>query len=367
VLNFVLFRIFLQIYLREYNKHMKKEQGFVSIIIASILVIMLTLIVLGFSRIMDREQRQVIDRQLSSQAFYAAETAVNDVYARLQEGQLTDAIKTECDVTDWPVPGANGVINPAEPNVAYTCLMYNQSPSTLVFNNGAVSTQQSKTFQIRNTNGGNIQTITFEWSGANENIDIEDAGCSTQPLPATRLNKVPILRVELAKLPTGAPSIDRNTIINDTTYFYLYPRNSCGATSTNYDLHTATSEKGQLVDVDCNVGVYACTFTIQAMDDPATASDRYIARIRSIYDNADVRVTATSQGGGSFEFFGAQIQVDATGRSNDVLRRINVSLGSPDYPIPDFVLQSMDGVCKNITIAPTTTADPPGIASISCF
>ena len=55
-----------------------RERGVVSIMVSIVLMAVMTLIVLGFSEIARRDQRQTLDRQLSNQAFYAAEIGVND-------------------------------------------------------------------------------------------------------------------------------------------------------------------------------------------------------------------------------------------------------------------------------------------------
>jgi Tfp pilus assembly protein PilX len=55
-----------------------KQAGMVAIMVTMILMIVISLIVVGFAQISRRNQRQALDRQLSTQAFYAAETGVND-------------------------------------------------------------------------------------------------------------------------------------------------------------------------------------------------------------------------------------------------------------------------------------------------
>lgn len=55
------------------------ERGVVAIIVAVLLMTVLSLIVLATSQNSTREQRETIDRQLSDQAFYNAETGINDV------------------------------------------------------------------------------------------------------------------------------------------------------------------------------------------------------------------------------------------------------------------------------------------------
>ena len=57
----------------------KNQDGIVSLIVSITIMIIISLVVISFARLMRTEQEQALDRQLSSQAFYAAETAVNDV------------------------------------------------------------------------------------------------------------------------------------------------------------------------------------------------------------------------------------------------------------------------------------------------
>ena len=60
-------------------KQLQKDQnGIASIIIVVVIILILTLVVLAMSRNANREQRQALDRQLSSAAFYAAESGIND-------------------------------------------------------------------------------------------------------------------------------------------------------------------------------------------------------------------------------------------------------------------------------------------------
>ncbi|HSX32249.1 MAG TPA: pilus assembly PilX N-terminal domain-containing protein, partial [Candidatus Saccharimonadales bacterium] len=76
-----------------------KESGMVAIMVTIILMIVISLIVLGFAQIARRNQRQSLDRQLSTQAFYAAETGVNDaskvIKAAIASG-ATVAAKPTC-------------------------------------------------------------------------------------------------------------------------------------------------------------------------------------------------------------------------------------------------------------------------------
>jgi hypothetical protein len=351
------------------DKRSETQQGFISIITASLIMIITTLIVIGFSQLMQREQRQSLDRQLNSQALYAAETGLNDLYDRLQKGELTEEENLDdCSVSDWP---NGGVVNPSSSNeAAYTCILYDQTPSYLEFNNGAITTQQSKVFPVQpNADNLNsrVRTLTFSWSGAggNTNLSLPQDCPTVSSLPPNPASLgVPILRVDLVKVPLndGVVAISLSALTEtDTSTFFLYPK-TCGASSGDYGEHYDLLDKGKIIEVNCaNTNGYACKYEMNNMQTVDGGSNRYFARIKSIYNDADVRVegeVAGAPAGELMEFVGAQVIADVTGKSNDVLSRIKVQIGNPSYPIPEFVMQGLSGVCKGIEISPSNDPLP---------
>ena len=67
----------------------KDQSGVVSIVISIIIMVILSLIAISFARIMRQEQQQAYERQLHTQAYYAAESAVNDVRREINQNLLT--------------------------------------------------------------------------------------------------------------------------------------------------------------------------------------------------------------------------------------------------------------------------------------
>src|SRR3954464_6641054 len=63
--------------MRAKNAKLNSEAGMASFLIVMILMLVITLIVIGFAQVTRRNSREALDRQLSSQAFYAAESGVN--------------------------------------------------------------------------------------------------------------------------------------------------------------------------------------------------------------------------------------------------------------------------------------------------
>jgi Tfp pilus assembly protein PilX len=85
--------------MRKIHLHNSSQTGMVSIMVTMLLMLVITLIVLGFAQVSRREQIQTLDRQLSAQAFFAAESGVNDAISvikqRLAQG-LPISDKTAC-------------------------------------------------------------------------------------------------------------------------------------------------------------------------------------------------------------------------------------------------------------------------------
>ena len=135
----------------EHSNHNRKDSGLVSIVVAALLMVIVALITIGFARIMQREQRQALDRQLSRQALYAAESGVNDVLRAIDNGTTgyTGDSKTDCDVS------ALTSIDPSD-NIAYTCALFDKSPGELQFN---VVKAGSKIVGLQTSSGNQFNNI----------------------------------------------------------------------------------------------------------------------------------------------------------------------------------------------------------------
>ena len=80
----------------------RDQRGIASLIITMVSMVIVTLIVLGFATLSRREQRQSLDRQLSTQAFYAAESGVEDARAVILNSIASGVSfhKTNCTTSD---------------------------------------------------------------------------------------------------------------------------------------------------------------------------------------------------------------------------------------------------------------------------
>jgi len=332
--------------MEKHTNVLKEQRGLVSIIVTMFLMIMITLVVLGFARITWRDQRQVLDRQLSTQAFYAAESGVNDAIKVLQTvPAATTTPKTACQ------PDANytnsGVLDAAS-GTAYTCLLVDPAPSSLQYD--TIDTDKSTVIPINAS--GTVNSITLNWQVS----PAPAASASAASCPG--LGSLPtnaayqalancdagMLRIELVPAIAGG---SRANLMNTAFVAVFQPSNVAGPVNVPY----GAPDQGITVLASCPLASNPlCKATITGLN-----ASKYFLRIRSLYKRNSLTVTANNLVTGSLQLNGAQAVVDSTGKANDVLRRVvvRVKTSLPSDGIPDYAIQSRDSICKRGLVGTT--------------
>lgn len=149
-------------------------------------------------------------------------------------------------------------------------------------------------------------------------------------------------------LPLTAAGLD-----NASFTAFLYP--SVGGTgSVGYTTNWAT--KGSMVGGRCNTSSTPLYCNVDVTGFNATT---VLLRLRTIYSNSQVSITGYS-GATQLRLKGAQSLVDATGKAQDVLRRVQVRVPSRAvYSYPESAIEASDSVCKQLQVYPGSIL-PPG-------
>jgi len=328
------------------------QQGLVAIIISMLLMIILSLIVLGFATNTRREQRQSLDRQLNARAYYAAESGINDAREYIKE-EL--AIRPDVPLTPFTECTGAGpssfTFKPREiePGLSYPCLLINPTPPSIEY--GSILPSGSVAFPVISaTPGPVINELTISWQHNDKSLR-DYAGCSA-PASFPALAGWPpsctagMLRIDLA--PAG--NADRDFLIDNTKSFILNPVNGIGITTSGMPTY------GQVIPVNCAKDLTAatpkdCNFKVSGL-----AASGYYMRVRPIY--RPISLYVTGQAGSSFK--GAQAIVDSTGKASDVLKRLQVRLSinqldNDRSTIFGYGIQSVDSICKRYSIVPGAT------------
>lgn len=360
------------------HKQKADQTGIVSIFVVMVIMIVLSLLVINFARLVRRNERQALDNVLSTQALYAAESGVNDAVAAIKANpSLLNTDRTTLCNGATSFIGAAGLNNIIDSSTSYPCMFVTGAPALLNFSD--LSTSNSKLFPVTRKDGANITQINFSWetpvtapatNSANDcptNIGT-DQNPKIWQVPPKVCTSGPI-RIDI--VPSSASNTDS---INRTFTAFIYPsKNSPSAVTfasgTGWDTNQGTVALASCPSIRPAGQTKFCgTYITFAVAEQAPT---FYVRVRAVYKNAQLSVcvptppaTATDCTG-STPLIGAQAMIDVTGKANDVLRRIQVYVPVIYNPIiPEFGLQTTDGVCKRYVFsAPNLPVlDETGIA-----
>jgi hypothetical protein len=339
------------------RQHTKNEQGMAAIIITIIIMIILTLVVIGFAQITRRQQRQVLDRQLNTQAYYAAETAVNDAATAIASNpnlDLTNPLyKTDCNKFAADA-GLNKNVDPSgtNNNVSFSCLLVDSAPNSLEYSD---ISSNSQVVPLKTNGLQSIDHLRVSWQDKANTANNSQCTTSKSPLPSSAGYLCPygILRADLVRDDTGLYNI--GSLENQLFSAFFLP------STTNNEIPTMASGTGYanggiLQFIKCAGGAYSPTATAPkrctALINGLGGGKSYMLRLRSIYKSSAVTIIGYDAADNPVSLVGVQAAVDATGKANDVLRRIQVRIPNAKYIYPDFGLQSVTDICKNLVVLP---------------
>lgn len=350
------------------------QDGFASLVIAIVLVLVLSLITVGFAELMRHEERSALDRQLSSQAYYAAESGINDATQAINQGYL--AGKDQCGVGK----GLDTTSNPAYPaiisgslsnnlvavdashnptNASYPCLLINPHPPDLHYD--SVATTTSRTIEFTALDSSNLPTsitkLKLSWQNE-KGTSVDDTGNSV--FVSGCLNNFKseagwgtatgVLRAQL--IPLTSTGLDRTALEANSMTAFLCPNNGGPATFVDYNVAHGSVDSGQILNGSCSSTPAPALCNVSITGLPSNTSTFFL-NMRSIYAPTSVTITAYDASDKVLNLTGAQTLIDSTGKAQDVLRRVQVRLSSTKaYDIPDG---THGDICKQFDLAPLST------------
>ena len=338
----------------------KQQPGRASIMVVGVLVIILSLVTIGFARLMNRELNQSLNNQLSNSATYAAESGINDALTLVK--QNPEATIDNCDAGITALQNAGiGTSLAADSSSKYTCVLIDPSPKDIIF--GSIPNDSSQVVKLIPKNG-TIDSLMFSWeasNGTNVNFD-SSAGAPLLDEPNwNSQNLAPVLRVSL--YPTGPGG---SILPSNKTYFF-YPETSGG---NNNVVVTDYNNDGALIGVRCGAtsvplwfsgsADLGCNVIVNNIDTGGGGAS-YIARITPVYTPAKVNIKGDSiSPSGTVEFIGAQSLVDVTARAVDSVKRLQARANVTDVTnniqnaltdtVPEYALRSAGTLCKRLIV-----------------
>jgi Tfp pilus assembly protein PilX len=326
----------------------KNEQGLASFIVVFVMMLIISLVTLSFAQIIRREQRQALDRHLSTRAFYAAESGINTAVNALNNGYPGD--KADCG------PDASGLLDTsaytldAASNTELNCLTIDGSPTNLQYPN--LVKGQSLVVPLHTSAA--MTTLNFSWQSKTATNATSYATCAAANGLTPQAGwgcTAPLIRVDFLNTSGALTRASTNTVYT----VYMYPTSGAGSGTTNY----AAGTRGVMANARCAAANTPndCNMTVN-MTGP---SRDYYLRIMPYYMDTSLTITPMS-GGSPVETSGAQAIIDSTGKALDVTRRLQVRKSlTTQGMIPEFGIESAAGLCKLYLVMAGAAASPSSI------
>lgn len=367
----------------------KNEGGLASIVVVGILIVLLTLISLGFARIMDRTVRNAANDETATAANYAAQSGINDLatYVRSNPNvvakQCKDLIGTSSskgpfyyssNLSGEPDSGSSAV--PAgSRHSEYTCLLLNQRPESLYYQQ--IPAQESKVIKMTtDTTPGSLDRILLSWQSTDRNKTSKPAGAlspASDVLPDVAVwnsnNNIPLLRLTLYPVLTSGVLTN---IQADSKTVFLYPHES-GVAGTVQSLNYASMVNGAIYHVGCSAGPDApgfmglanmdCDLAINGIVDIVNLDYLYL-RLLPVYNHIDVEIKARDIDDRNVKFRGVQAVLDVTAKVGPASKRLQArvdiggnsssggsltpspNVGPTEDTIPEYAVRSANAICK---------------------
>ena len=333
------------------NKTLRFQTGAASILFTMVMVVVISLLAIGFSVITTNDQRATIDKTISAQAKYAAQTGINSVMEAISNGKIAQGqSQSSCTPTPSFTPDLSAI-----GSAKITCLKWTYTPQSLSY------TSSSFTSKIQ-PETGSIDAITITW-GTNNNF---------MPLYSSMPNNLSGL------VATNFPVIKivtANNDLNNEYVSYVFPSSSAAASSTvTYPVNPNSSNTTaliQIISTKCSPNpansANSCSITIKGFGGWSNSSPGLIS-VSSVAGSVSSFNVSGSSGANSTSFLNSQVQIDSTAISQNQVQRLvaSYSINSTSGWRPLFTAQSGNALCKNYKYIGAQNDGGQGPASPSC-
>jgi Tfp pilus assembly protein PilX len=336
----------------------KNQGGFASFFVTIMVMIIFGIIILSFSQISNKETTNALNRVLSTQALYAAQSGINDAYSIIRSDEASN--QTVIQQTN-SCTGTGTYVSQDGQNVGsnskYTCLLVNTNPSTLQYQCPEYCPNNSIIANIRSVVNQNIYSLSLTWAGGN---NVPTNGCSTneQFLPSTSWNCPIVLRVDLVPFQSGSSTV--SDLESGSRTFFLYPQ--VGPVG---DINFQTLNNSQYIyPANCSNNDNSCTTSIFNLNTASDPGGEYYMRIQYYYGTpSTIAIDGNDTSSQSISFVDSQIQIEANGVDGAVSKRLSAFINplsgeSSPYSLPlppNYALQSTSSICKSFLVDNSTT------------
>ena len=370
------------------------QSGAVSLFVVIFAMLLITVVTVSFLRLMVADQQRATNSDLSQSAYDSALAGTEDAKRSLlyfqqicnQQGEaacdamIADMQSAECNLAlqkTGIISATTGEVlvqqssGDQELQQAYTCvLMALQTPDYI----GNLAENKSKLIPLIGVSD-TVTSVRVEWYSA-EDLSSTGSTANAVDLPALPKasliskdawpqNRPPVMRTQLMQTGSSFTLADFDTVSgseSNTNTLFLYPTSGVAAASQSFSTDTrkpdANGNPGtkSAAPVRCQStvtgGMYACKLDMVLPNVIGGGDRTAFLRLTSFYGSTHFRVSLLDGGGSVVKFDAVQPEIDATGRANDLFRRVvsRVDLIDTSFPYPEAAVDLTGDFCKDFAI-----------------
>jgi hypothetical protein len=343
------------------------QRGVVSIITVVFLSIILSLITIAFVKAMISNQRQALDMQLGTQAYYAAESGINDVLAKINingVNSLQGINSDSCNNFTSLNPDLNTTLN-SDAGVKYTCLFVRSKVNDIT---ASIGTDHAVMYSIKSVDGTPINQITINWATPDDQTNPVTFKNDTNLYSSSTWGAATPAMLRVALYYPSA--FDRNNMITNQRTVFVTPV----STNNNNVENINNFADGVILKGSCDSASatgYYCSVRLNVADliPIGQRTGGFYIRLLPIYNSTHVQITGGDVINTQKQLADAQIQIDSTGQASDVYKRTYVRINSNnmDYDFPEAVLMTKDSLCKQFLAYPSAYQKDLGLGGDCSF
>lgn len=374
-----------------------KQLGMVSLFAVIFSMLLITVVTVGFARIMIISQQQSSSDDLSQSAYDSALVGVEDAKrAILRYKNICDSgTSADCDAAKTTINSSTcntavealSDITPTDNEIkiqtttssgansnnldqAYTCVKVQLNTDDYL---GSLANNESKIIPLKGSDV--INTVTVQWFSSQDLSSAKTTSLSLLNTPSLsanwKANTPSIMRAQLIQFNSTIGFQLSDFANNDTakgagsSTLFLYP-SAIGLNKTAFILddrsRNSTSTKDNILQLtkcssdNLNNNGYACTMQITLPTSIAASDTGAFLYLTTLYGKTHYRITLSNVDATGtstpVKFSMVQPEVDSTGRANTLFRRVKarVELTNTNYPYPEAAINIAGNLCKNFVI-----------------
>ena len=374
----------------------RKESGAVSLFLVIFAMLLITIVTLGFLRIMLGDQQQATLNDLSQSAYDSSLAGVEDAKRALiyyqtscnndpttctTQKEIVDSDSCNMGLTKVVAVERNKEVPVAQTtgdkdlNQAYTCVTIDLATVDYL---GTVQANTSKLIPLKSDKP--FSTVTVEWYLGSDlgttgtAVSLISNAASAKPLYLQTnwpSNRPSLMRAQLIQFGSTFELDDfdaaRSTLTSsNANTVFLYPTSTTASNPVDtigFNSDIRQTSYGAPQPVRCvsslSAGGYACTVKMavpEAVGSSGGNRNAYL-RLTPLYNATHFRVTLSD----GAKFDGVQPSIDSTGRANDQYRRVEsrVDLIDTSFPFPEAAVNLSGNLCKDFSITNSASEYDP--------